>query len=373
MERLGQYITPNQLYLTLHIKAHTQNDVEAILRPFVKHFPTLRECAIHMCAYGSPYEDYKSRDDLQSLAERTSHKLLNKPGSIQSFPFMRQPFELRQLVLEEACLLSQPSDTEDASRLVFFEGFMLLSYKCCGKGSDRPAHSCYCRTQRGSYSSSCVCSTPGALLRINQQLYHEVREAFYVKNMFCLAGETEEIHKYLRTIPPRLLSRIRKLELIIAYPGDQMLSWYGETSSDDLHPLGDLALKYDWCSVLRFIAHNLNLGNLELYLKLPRAFHSWYMDLEHPSHMFERSKVSHTQHRAILAMLPKFSKLKGLFAYTSGHPFSSAVTMGRQIEKMVMGNTYDSNKEGKPGWLFQESVIEGRNGYRTRYLDELRL
>lgn len=374
MGRLGRCFTPGQVYFSISIDTHDYSTTKKLLHPVLQYFPRLRECAIRLKLDPEHQKDTEHHR-MQSLAETTALKLLHSHERADTFPFLKLPLELRHLVLEQLPSLATQRSSGGIGVTQIFEPFTRHCYhyadhpyevfdhlardfySCCGKCNNRRGATtgCFCREIGISYSSTCVCDRMEPLLKINRQLNYEVREFLFSRNIIRLADSNwhaMNIKTFLRTLPRTLLPRINKLELIVSYYNYKR--WITDEEEKDATEdvvRDTIVEKCDWPSLIRFIRYNMSVERMDLYIKLPDSFYHWYKGTWQNDEKYwpHWQKAYHIQYQALLDSLQQLQTLRRFFVYFGDCDWEELdVDSETKIEKLVMGDHYDSSKSGKP-------------------------
>ena len=293
----------------------TRNDITESL----VLLPPLKSCAISL--------GLSCDGDLNTLAKDTTLALMGgKPESVVSSAhpsLIDLPREVRALILENTDLVPE----WDATELKITDGKLETYAICCGRCNDT-LEPCSCKEQSGTYSSSCECRTRfnTALFRVNRQLYHEALEILYPNNRFRFSGDLTVTHNVLRQFPIQALPLLRKLD--IQFDITHVTQWN--------HPLS--LFPKQWQTLLQFLALNLDLPNLWLSIIIGKCDDEYMLDDESGL----PSSIVIASHNAILKAVQQLKGLGKLFVF-----FHELCHMEEAAEKEVMGEGYDSGKEGK--------------------------
>ncbi|RFU27852.1 hypothetical protein B7463_g8506, partial [Scytalidium lignicola] len=390
-------------YITAHIKPsclqlHFVCDVDDLevatraVEPLLSAPATLADCSIRL--------GQQPNAVLQDLAFQTATRAtgchVDKPKSL--FRFLDLPQELRRQILEYTDLVTPLCEVEWNPEKGFY---LRYSTWRCGGIWDCPSElhyacqfrncwqyssvRCFCRRYHSAYWSKCNCWTPPTSWFLAcHALRKDAQAIFFMKNRFIItpakgcnrvADGTParlEVSVFLtKIVPPNALCFLTYLEVVFP-PYDE----------DYLRSCEPAYL--DWLQVIDYVKDKLYLPTLTLRIHMADHYPSG-QDVT-PF----RSNMSKKQGMTIIAMygrtLRPLSRLSGMdrFFVHLAWPFAwtrsgrrgrrenpefvnqQIATMEQQIERLVMGNDYNSmllnkKKQGNSQWL-QESLASTMYG-----------
>ena len=379
-------------YITAHIESSRLKlyflcdvvDLEAARRavePFLSS-PTLRDCSIRL--------GQQPDSTLQDMARQTATRAVGyhfiQPMS--PFRFLDLPQELRRQILEYTDLVTPLCEVEWNPEKGFYVRF---SFWRCGGIWDCPPqfhHSCqfrncwdypnvhcFCRRYHSAYSSKCNCwSPPTSLFLACHALREDAQAIFFMKNRFVITpskGSNSvadgtptrlEVSIFLtKIVPPDVLGFLTFLEVVFP-PFDE----------DYLRP--NEPAYQDWLQTIDYVKDKLYLPTLTLRVYMADHVPSG------PGVTPFRNNITKQQGMVVLAMyvrtlgpLSKLNRMKRFFVHLAW-PFAwtrsarrartenrefmkqQAATMEQRVERLVMGNDYNSmllekDKQGHSQWL----------------------
>ena len=250
-------------------------------------------------------------------------------------------------------------------------------FRFCSRSRYYANVSLLCRGRHSAYSPTCYCWTPPQhLMVVSRTMYRDAKAIFYSQNRVAVRP-ARDVHLWdtrestlrltastfiTRHMWPDVLHHLRTLELL--FPPPEANHIYG----------ADEPIFRDWLFAVNHLAAHANLRNLTLVVHIALIPQSTYTDLgrllRHMSAMAEPSSGQFSGGYAqLLSPLSSLSRLKRFFVYLDAswhYPPRDAEYMDisafkgvnlqarrranaieTQLEKLVMGDTYDSFEVGK--------------------------
>ncbi|KAE9379642.1 hypothetical protein N431DRAFT_326718 [Stipitochalara longipes BDJ] len=354
-------IKPNRLKLFLTCDMADIELAHEFLQPlFRKPTLQLRECSIRLASeFLMPGNTYcQTPDCFQELAalaklnvQLVTEQLITNQ-SMQSFKYRDLPKEIRLQILEHTELVS-PFDLAWTSKSRFYEYRAFphgtnQSAMCCQKCTPM-ADACACFLRRGAFSTTCTCwKMPIHFFLVDHQMKEDAEFVFYSNNHFLLSSgairnlKNLVIYDFLTHLPRNGRRYLHSLSL--------------ECVSGDVR-LPDSRGMEQWQECLNIINDEMNSRQLSLTIDLgfdKRSVYYYYGgDYEHvPDICYTReAEKVWTVGKGLVDSLVGHAQLKNLFFHFMW-PFEDCEEdiprdRGMVLEKMVMGENYESNTRGK--------------------------
>ena len=311
---LKENVPPFQMEFSLQsniLHSHIVRAEEVVL--CLKRLPKMKDCAISLL---------HSRDkELSRIARKAALDTIgdstNGTTSFgRPFAFDGLPKELRRLVLSHTELVIPPSNVESNHGVIHFELYTnRLTRPCCRRCVD-PLKDCCCHARRAAFSTECVCPRiPSPLFHVSRRMLKESREVFFSQNRFIFGGSFNASVEIMDGIPDFGRRRIQIIDLII--PRD--IDYWNH-------------LEQSWTELVEYIKHHMNLSRL--WLTIDASIH------RRERHVKPRD-VEDT-YRSIIKPLQQLEGLQKFHVLLSWDFEYEGVA-----EREVMGDNYDSSKDGK--------------------------
>lgn len=367
--RLASNTRPRQLTLYLTAEPADSRTAHAILDP-LRRLPVLQDAVINL---GTHLGNIESRSLARDLALSLTNKL-NYPR----FRFLDLPLELQEQILQYTTLV-------DKYFMVWDPTERLQGWACrqhCYESSQRDSFvdpGAFCSEENpGAFNSSCeCCESPLPYFLVNKAFAEVARYVFYARNEFRLfptdswSGQFEEIAEravlggdgyyelalpsFLRRMPQRHVSSLTHITLVLPplapnclpYPYHQHHSW-GE-----------------WVASIDSLGQSADLRRLTLEVhfsdqdplpdpSLPTdssTFQHWSMVARRKRDAMMEEAMLETYTRVLTPLKTLGPGLRALLVYVAW-PLSRGADEDRKadermLERMIMGEEYDSAKWGK--------------------------
>lgn len=333
--RLSSCIRPYQLELQVICGAYDLLTAERFLSPLLK-LPSLKNCSIRL----GPFND----TPLQMLTERivVQTTKCEQDARNGAFPFLDLPVEIQLHVLKYAGLVSPYPLTWESNHK--------FSPDCCRdcycSGQPRFEEASYCPSTHTAYSSIHKCwKKPVSLFHVSRQLRQQAQYIFYSQNKFditldpwCLLPWPElNVYNNLDSFKPftrNCLQHLRYIELRFV---DELEALFVSPVQKS-HP--------DWINLLDVLAQNAVLQKLTLVLNFGQeALHRF---LGRWQHFEPQNPEGYDQ---VVKPMTRLKGLKDFFIHLSWHRGGiderNCENIERRLERLVMGDNYDSFARGK--------------------------
>ncbi|KAL1871625.1 hypothetical protein Daus18300_004625 [Diaporthe australafricana] len=374
--RLARCLRPGQLRLYLLAEVAEMPIASTLLEP-LQTLPTLKEAAISL-------SNDLAQPALRSLARQSALSLMNRLQQ-PSFPFLRLPLELQMHVLWHTDLkakgyylwtpsqrfrASSPGPTCSSSPLATDDDNDISS--SLGLGGET-----FCSQRHSAFHPRCGClNTPLNYFLVSREFAMVSRSVFYSNNKFVLlpsrygmnsiaglddamgTNDTNESRDYQLTLPS-FLARLPS-NLVIPNLKNITLVFPPMTPS---WLLADQRGWHEWVQsveTLAQMAHNLSLevhfadqGTLPHEVPDdPRSFlcqSMWARTRPAPG---LEGEMSHAYHRMLDPLKKLGPRLRSLLVFVAwplgGSRHEERKLIERGLERMVMGESYDSAEWRKP-------------------------
>ncbi|KAH8897299.1 hypothetical protein GQ53DRAFT_507755 [Thozetella sp. PMI_491] len=351
--RLAANVQPHRLELYFMAEVANVQVAKTILDP-LRDLPILKEAAISLLN--------SREDELRALAREAALQLMETPPGFQPhFPFLHLPPELQLQILGFTRLVSQSTMTWYSSDTLADQ-----SRPWCGASDLRDAGvsvmdpSLFCCRQEAAYRSQCNCAfKPSDLFRVSKLFGAAARTTFYSQNHFMVlpsifyplrewaadADDAEDGYKFIT-----IFSFLKQMP----YAGIRSLSHVTiilpPCSSTFLLP--EQKASDRWLEAVDLLRQHANLPGLKLEIHFADRD---VMPLEDLRARRTRNKSMEREmyemYVRILTPLKKLVGLRALLIYVAWPTPESAASDRkedeRKLEKMVMGEGFDSAKWGK--------------------------
>ncbi|KAI1412061.1 hypothetical protein F5Y13DRAFT_200393 [Hypoxylon sp. FL1857] len=375
------HVTPQRLklYLICDVGADNDSFTASVLKPLLDFQGVLGDFELRL--------DSKRRSRASALARQKVAQVKGLDTYLHSrpLPFLKLPAEIRREILKYTDLVTPNSQVQWNSERGFYVEFLRL----CGKAACNPNHhhgcqfrSCdvlrgsvtgsFCRARRSAYSSRCKCwIPPRALFLVNRTMYRDACDVFYSNNRAivtpseglitgicsCVQRLRLDASRFItRQLQPDILHRLHHLEIVFP-PFDPALF-----TRDPSPPY-----LLDWTFAVDHLKAHANVANLTIVIHMTFA-----NSIKDGSRAFYResrwrdndiASVVRT-HARFLEPLQALRQMKRLFVYLewpwhwSGMKYGNGIAsktckncrvdeMEKWLERMVMGDDYDSSVVGK--------------------------
>lgn len=278
----------------------------------VMNLPKLRDCAISLHRYRNK--------TFSRIARTAAVNLMDIPAvdTGASFPFDCLPKELRILILSYTGLVARTQATmKYGDRLTFKlePGYSYLWGTCCGNFTGS-AKDCCCPARSAAFSKGCLClQMPSPLLLVSQRMHDESCEVFFSQIRLVFSGDFAGTLRMLAQMPAYGLKHIRMIDLVIV---KEVEAWIDFDQS--------------WKNLVNFIGDNMDLP--KLWLTITAGVYRKRSE--------EENLTARAAYRAFIEPLRQLRGLRRFHVWLSWD-FDYEVV----AEKEVMGETYDSSKDGK--------------------------
>ena len=325
LHKISEHIKPSQLSFALTAQSANLDTAEILLQT-IKFLPQLEKCALSIGALRNM--------QIRSSVQTVGAQMVGRPVAHTSpFPFERLPKELRLSILQETDLVPDThrfstNGTIWVERFDFgpLQGWARRN-KCCSRCNDC-LESCCCIWKPAAFSLTCICRPlPIALFTVNRQISYEAQEVFFSKNKFVLARPLSSI-AFIEGLNSRQLALIRHLELYLQSQ-DTISGYFFEAEGEKIHS--------QWDHVIEMLRTRLNLEKLELRVDMTRFSDPTDYNEDNIDDLLKNRNLE------ILMHLKKLGGLHKLLIYLGYFKRSET-----DAEKAIMGQSYDSAKEGKP-------------------------
>ena len=323
---LGNMVTPLQLNLSLVCTVDTLSRAKLIGKSF-QNLPTLKGCSILFVG------DSKDRDTLAELGHLAKELSLKSSGKLPSLGNIGAtskldalPVEVKRLILEHSDLVRDEDVYQCGHNGVCVQNGKFQSNRLCCETCIDSLIDCDCPFIKSGYSTTCTClRIPLALFLINKTFNELASDIFYSLNQFVFLGNPESTLTFLRS---RQASNVEKIKSIVLAP-DSNLAWQWSDRS-----VG----KHDFQECVEFIKKNFNLSQLSLTLDIR-------VDQEKESYLDSAARIILVQDKypKVVGVCTKLQGLKKFYVFLSFEHEAEAT-----LEKMVMGEAYDRENDGKP-------------------------
>ena len=337
------YISTHQLKFSLSCNVSNVETAREIVEPLYLFLP--------MCELSIRLATNPEQREIQRVAREASLRMkqrgfTNTASRSSSLSWTSLPRELRLDILSRTDLVDRPFP----SRSQFLQpprhgfeiaaGYLLPRARACCLSCTPTLSTCACAPIHVAFSTSCTCPTaPIAIFCVSKDMNIEATVIFFSRNRFILSGDFAANELFIRSRlsrNPTALRSIRMLDLKVSYA--QLL--------DMRDPRGRASC--EWAALVTYVASTLYLPNLWLSIDAgnlpvaPKLFgvntnHHWlrsaYAALFAPLYVHMSGDMRPAKFHVFLWWWPEY---EGKF------------------EKRLMGEEYDSTKEGKLMWRERE-------------------
>lgn len=365
IKHLAHHITPGRLKLNFVCDIQSWDGVNMNIVKLVLDglliLPRLASCSIGLC------ERYCR--EVQPMAEETCLKLTGHTESriYDPFPFRRLPHTLQMEVLRYTGLVSPHhlyyDPITNQPRVQHIRN-PVAEHRCFYKwpAMERTiGHCCHCRDRCTGYSTSCFCMTfPSALFAVDQQMEQDARRLMYMENIWLLKPISSGS---LRSQPHRSSYNMMRF---MEYTHNLTLVCLGYLPD----PKKPASAWRPWCELLEtFAMVEPQRLALTILLDHPRDKHG-RLPLDIDAYIWRQHNLAL---QAVWQSLQygKYGKrykdffvsIRGNEAFFDDHvgivEYTCPETHGdmepweMMMEKMIMGDDYDSRTRGKKGNIHQ--------------------
>ena len=319
---MADMVAPSQVNFSLSYDCYSSATAVQVLEPILQ-WPRMKSCAIRLGQL--PDEEFRW------ISKKISLVMSGKPASlVQPFPFEKLPKEIRLQILRSTDLIARWDKTQwYQNGMHILDGKIHYRKQCCTKCTDS-LDSCCCGTLEAAFSLRCDCfQFPVGLFYVNKQIYSEAREVCYSKNRFIFEGDPNFTWKLLRGLRLGSLGFVRNITFLFT-DGQKMAQWNHKT--EDARKSSS-----NWQVLVQFVQSRLLLSKLSITIDA-RSMVQDYLRYEDVDDLLW---VYHAYQRIV----SPFRQIRGLRRF---HVLLSAFYEYEAIaEKEVMGETYDSEQDGK--------------------------
>ena len=311
---MADMVAPLQVNFSLSCDCYDSATAVEVCKPILQ-WPTMKSCAIRL----SQLPD----EELRWISERTVLQMSGRLANLgRPFPFEKLPKEIRLQILGSTDLIARWGKTQwYQNGMHILDGMIHYRKQCCTKCTDS-LDSCCCGTLEAAFSLRCDCfQFPIALFHVNKQVYSEAREVCYTMNRFIFEGDPYSTWKLLGNLRPRSLRCLRNVTFLL---------------TDDIREDSKKS-RSNWYSMVKFVQSRLLLSKLSITIDAGSMAQDYlrYKDVN------ELQWVC----CAYQSIIAPFRQLRGLRRF---HVLLSAFYEYEAIaEREVMGETYDSELDGK--------------------------
>lgn len=365
--RLASNTRPHQLTIYLTAEPADSQTANAVLDPLRK-FPVLQDAAINL---GTHLGNIEARSLARNLALSLTNKLNYPP-----FRFLDLPLELQQQILQHTILVDEAfMVSEPRERL---HGWASRQ-NCCGFSQRHPFVDpvAFCSEENtGAFDPRCECrESPLSYFRVSKAFAEVARYVFYARNEFRLfptdswPGQLEEIAErgtlggdgyyelalpsFLRRIPQRHVSSLTHITIILPPLAPTYL-----LDEDQQHRSWD-----EWVASIQSLGQSADLRRLTLKVHFsdqdplphlptdPQTFQHWSMLARRTRDAPLEESMLETYTRVLTPLKALGPELRALLVYVAW-PLCRGADGDRKadekmLERMIMGEEYDSAKWGK--------------------------
>ena len=312
---MGKLITLSQLTFSLICGVDSQSEAESIGEAF-QMFPTLKGCSILFTKNRKAIPALELGQVAKKWAVRSSCQVLPRGESGSPSKLNALPMEIKRLILMNVGLV--------CDNIIIQDGKIHSSSTCC-KACIDSLIDCNCPFRGSGYSTSCTCNRlPLAMFQINKSFNDAANDILYSLNQITFLGYPCHALKFLRGQPE---SVFRKWKSIVFVVGGEPRGYW--TVPNEL----------DYRDCVDFVKKNFDLSQLCLTLDMRT---DGDIELDDAENYLE--KFTAFRHRKLVwAWDGVQGRLQRFHVLLSFDHEQEAV-----LEKEVMGEEYDSTKDGKP-------------------------
>ena len=332
--RLAACIKPCQLDLHVICGAYDMLTAQTFLFPLL-NLPTLKHCSIRL----GPFDDSPLQKLTEKIVAQTTQYTQHPENTRFQFPDL--PTEIQIHVLKHTELIAPFPLTWKANSQ--FASPLCEELVCAANPTGEEAS--YCPSTHTAHSSIHRCwRNPISLFQVSHRIRQQAQYIFYSQNQFHITvdpwsllpspdpGISNNLQS-LKPFPKDCLQHLRYIELAFT---DELEAHFASPEQSG-HP--------DWTNVLDIIAQNAPLPRLTIALKF-----GWEASCRFFGLLGNYESKNPNCYEQIVKPMARFEGLKDYFIHLSwptGTVDENRKEYEQRLEKLVMGDSYDSFARGK--------------------------